>query len=159
MMWSPATVGRKLAAVMSLDDPPAKIALGLSVGMFVSCTPFYGLHTLMAVGAAVALRLNKAVTVTGAWLNLPWFAPVVYGVSLKVGELVRRRGEEPGRWSDLIVAMWSPRSWSRVAEQLFAALLVGTTIVGLLAGVVTYVVSLLAIRELRRPRSGREASG
>ena len=154
---------------MSLDDPPSKIALGLAVGIFISCTPFYGLHTLLAIAVALALRINKAVTVTGAWLNLPWFAPFVYGLALRLGELVlgqeRRVPMEQGRWAELRASLWPPYSWADLTQTLSSysdllfeaskALLIGSLLVGLVAGTVTYLVALAAIRELRRDRSSR----
>ena len=74
--------------MLRLDDPPWRVALALAVGVFISCTPFYGLQTLLSLAVATVCRLNRAVTVTGAWLNLPWFAPLVYGFALRIGALV-----------------------------------------------------------------------
>ncbi|MBI4610622.1 MAG: DUF2062 domain-containing protein [Candidatus Rokubacteria bacterium] len=155
----------RLLAVLHLDDAPWKIALGLAVGVFISCTPFYGLHTVMAIAAAFLLRLNKASTVTGAWLNLPWFAPFLYGLSLKVGELILSggRGLEAIRGRGLLelAALIRPLlSLDKFGEGFMASskllflvsvpLLVGTTVVGLLAGALTYFLALQAVREVRR---------
>jgi hypothetical protein len=166
MIWSPRGLYRRIAELMSLDDPPWKIALGLALGIFISCTPFYGLHTVLAVLAAMAVRLNKGVTVTGAWLNLPWFAPFVYGLALRLGEVVLFSEHQPvterARWAELSASLWPPYSWSDVMQTLAAysdllfaaskALLIGSLLVGLLAGTVTYLVALAAIHELRRGR-------
>jgi uncharacterized protein (DUF2062 family) len=166
MMRAPAGFYRRLVEVLSLDGPPSRLALALALGIFISCTPFYGFHTLIALAVAVALRLNKAVTVTGAWLNLPWFAPLVYGVSLKIGEFLLSGGQSPSlgevRWADMVPSVWPPSSWPQLFDELgqystlfsyaSKALLVGTTLVGLVAGLVAYVVALAAIREMRRPR-------
>jgi uncharacterized protein (DUF2062 family) len=166
MVLSPAGLYRRVVEVLSLDGPPSRLALALALGIFISCTPFYGFHTLMALAAAFILRLNKAVTVTGAWLNLPWFAPLVYGVSLKVGEYLLSGGQsqELGEipWAEMVPSVWPPSSWPQLLDglgqhsTLFSyvsrALLVGTTLVGLMAAVVAYVVALAAIREMRRPR-------
>ncbi|MGH7311879.1 MAG: DUF2062 domain-containing protein, partial [Candidatus Rokuibacteriota bacterium] len=65
----------RLRALLHLDDPPGKIALALAVGVFISCTPLLGLQTILAILVATVFPLNRAVTVTGVWLNLPWFAP------------------------------------------------------------------------------------
>lgn len=154
----------QLLTVLHLDDVPWKIALGLAVGVFISCTPFYGLHTLMAVLAAVMLRLNKASTVTGAWLNLPWFAPFLYGFSLKVGEFILSGGhglpEMQGKGLGELVTLIRPLlSLDKLTEGFLAsskllflvskALLVGTTVVGLVASVLTYFLALEAVREIR----------
>lgn len=151
-------------AVLRLDDAPWKIALGLAVGVFISCTPFYGLHTAIAIGAAIVLRLNKASTITGTWLNLPWFAPFLYGFSLKVGEFILSggqglkalRGKGLGELAALIGPLLSLDKLdagflasSKLLIRAFTPLLVGTTVVGLVASVVTYFVALGAVREIR----------
>lgn len=123
----------RFRAVLHLDDPPRRIALALAVGVFISCTPFYGLQTLLSILVATLFRLNKAATVTGTWLNLPWFTPLVYGTALAIG----------GR----IVP--DPRG----LPGLSVALLVGTAIVGAVAGAATYVVALGLIAH-RRGRGG-----
>ena len=78
----------RLRSLLHLDDPPGKIALALAVGVFISCTPFLGLQTILAILVATLFPLNRLATVTGVWLNLPWFAPFVYGAALKVGAVL-----------------------------------------------------------------------
>ncbi len=155
----------RLLVVLHLDDAPGRIALGLAVGAFISCTPFYGLHTVLAILAEFLLRLNKASTVTGAWLNLPWFAPFVYGFSLKVGEFLLSggrgveaiQGKGLGELAGLIRPLLSLDrlregflASSKLLFMVSAPLLVGTTVVGLVAGGVTYFLALEAVREIRR---------
>ncbi|HEY3067295.1 MAG TPA: DUF2062 domain-containing protein [Methylomirabilota bacterium] len=123
---------------LHLDDPPWKIALALAVGVFISCTPFYGLQTLLSIAVAWVLRLNRAATVAGAWLNLPWFAPFVYAGALAVGAAIM------------------PHVKGVAGQSL--TLLVGTTIVGAVAAVVTYAVALALIRR-RRARAAALGQG
>lgn len=164
MLWTWRGLTRRLTAVLHLGDAPWKIALGLSLGVFISCTPFYGLHTLLAMGAAFVFRVNKVATVTGAWFNLPWFAPFVYGISLKVGEFILSGGQgiESLRGlglSDLAALIRPYLSLDHFREGYLAsfqllfvvskALFVGTTVVGGVAAVVTYFVALGAVSELR----------
>ena len=164
MLFSWSSLRARLTAVLHLNDAPWKIALGLAVGVFISCTPFYGLHTVMALLAAYCLRLNKASTVTGAWLNLPWFAPFLYGFALKVGEFIMSGGqglpEMRGQGLGELVALIRPLlSLDKLKEGFLASskllfmiskpLLVGTTVVGFVASVVTYFVALEAVREIR----------
>ena len=164
MLFSWKSLRARLLSVLHLDDAPRKISLGLAIGVFISCTPLYGLHTLLAVVAALVFRLNKVATITGAWLNLPWFAPFVYGLSLKVGEFILSGGQglETMRGMGLedLAAMFRPSlSLDRFREGFLASsrlmfsaskpLFVGTTVVGFVAGVVTYFLSLGAVREVR----------
>ncbi len=151
--------------ILHLDEEPWRIAAGMGLGVFISFTPFYGFHTLVALLCAFAFRLNKVATVTGAWVNLPWFAPAVYGVSLMVGELILSGGAVPPGWTD-----WTLRGLVATSQSYFQAqsvkegvytlvqltfaiskpLVVGTTVLGALAGAIAYLLTLEGVREVRR---------
>ena len=163
----------RATAVLHLDEEPARLAAGMAVGVFIGITPFYGLHTFLALGAAYLFRLNKVATITGAWINLPWFAPFVYGFCLRVGQAVLT-GDFSGVFSLAALGTLAesaghalrvgPREsagdlWHYlrqvVWDMMFTAsipLLVGTTIVGALLGGVAYFVTLEAVRDVRRLR-------
>ena len=153
---SPRALAGRLRAVLRLDDPPSRIALALAVGVFISCTPFYGLQTLLSLGVATVARLNKAATVTGTWLNLPWFAPFVYGLALHVGGLIvpDPRGVDAAAVAELLrtSSSLSATNVIQLLRDVSVALLIGTSIVGAVAGVATYVVAFVLLRR-RRARS------
>ncbi|MBM3221349.1 MAG: DUF2062 domain-containing protein [Candidatus Rokubacteria bacterium] len=129
----------RLTGLLRLDDPPWRIALALAVGVFISCTPTPGLQTIIALVVATLVRLNRAATVTGVWLNLPWVMPFVYAGALKVGAAVV---------PDHAAGFW-------------VMLVVGTTIVGAVAAIVTYCVSFGALSWTRRrmPAAARGGQG
>ena len=77
--------GDRLRPLLHLEDDSWRIALSLAVGVFISVTPFWGLQTILSLLVATVFGLNKAATVTGAWINLPWFAPFVCAGALKLG--------------------------------------------------------------------------
>jgi uncharacterized protein len=144
----------RLRALLHLDDPPQRIALALAIGVFISCTPLLGLQTILAIVVATVFRLNRAAIVTGVWINLPWFTPVVYGAALTVGGLIL---PDPGGTRDAWVAYFMSQPFGlrwqdlmTLLEELSTALLVGTTVVGLAAAAVTYVVALSFISARRR---------
>jgi uncharacterized protein (DUF2062 family) len=122
----------RFVALLHLDDPPWRVALALAVGVFISFTPFVGFQTLLALLVAAVARLNAAVVVTGTWLNLPWFMPFVYAGALKLGAWLLRDLRDLGDWS--------------------LALLIGTTLLGLGAAGVTYVVAFGIMRRRWRRR-------
>jgi uncharacterized protein len=138
-MMRPRQAAARLAALLALDDPPWRVALALAVGVFISFTPFWGFQTLLALLIATVARLNRAVTVAGTWLNLPWFAPFVYAGAVKLG------------------------SWLLPELSGFAGistwLFLGTTALGLVAAAVTWLVVyvLMRVRRARR-RAATEAS-
>lgn len=167
MLLSWRAIKERIRSVLHLDEEPWRIAAGMAVGVFISFTPFYGFHTVMALVCAFAFRLNKAATITGAWLNLPWFAPFVYGFAFEVGELILSGGRQGIGWGAL-AAVAQPylkavpdqevaRSLLNLLWQLmFVAskpLVVGTTVVGTVAGLAAYFITLEAVKDVRRLRA------
>ena len=146
----------RLGAVLRLDDPPWRVALALAVGVFISCTPFYGLQTLLSLAVATIFRLNRAVTVTGAWLNLPWFAPIVYGFALRIGALVLPdlHGADVAEIAGLLQAApaLSMADMLDLFRSVSLALLIGTAAVGIVAGAFTYIAAFVLLRRRRHSR-------
>jgi uncharacterized protein len=147
----------RLSAVLRLDDAPWRVALALAVGVFLSCTPFYGLQTLLSLAVATIFRLNKAVTVTGTWLNLPWFAPLVYGFALRIGAYVLPdlHGADIVELAELVrtASSLSATDMIDVLGSLSLALLIGTAAVGTLAGGLTYVTALVLLKRRKAARA------
>jgi uncharacterized protein (DUF2062 family) len=158
----------RVRGVLHLDEEPSRLATAMAVGVFIGFTPFYGLHTLLALLVAFLFRLNKVAIVTGAWINLPWFAPFVYAFCLRLGEAVLSGDFSGFSWASVRVLAQgagaylhaSPREsagdlYRVLWDMLFVAsrpLFVGTILVGLVAGTITYFVTLEAIRDVRRLR-------
>ena len=146
----------RLGAVLRLDDPPWRVALALAVGVFISCTPFYGLQTLLSLAVATIFRLNRAVTITGAWLNLPWFAPIVYGFALRIGAflLPDLHGADVAEIAELLQAApaLSMADMLDLLRSVSLALLIGTAAVGIVAGAFTYIAAFVLLRRRRHSR-------
>jgi uncharacterized protein (DUF2062 family) len=159
MRWIVAGLGARFRELVHFDDPPRRLAGALAVGVFISCTPFWGLQTVLAVLVAAALRLNRAATVLGTWLNLPWFAPLVYGFALRIGAFVLPdlHGADVAEIAELL-QMSSALSAGDLIELLRSvslALLIGTLAVGTVAGVFTYVAAFVLLRRRRAARMRR----
>lgn len=152
-----------MTAVLHLDESPSRLATSMAVGVFIGMTPFFFLHTVLAVIVALIFRLNMAATITGAWFNLPWFAPFLYAFCLKLGEAILS-GNIGLIWSfgelteaALALLHTSAREHAGNFVQMFwdalfvasKPLFIGTTVVGLVAAVTTYFVTLAAIKEIR----------
>jgi uncharacterized protein (DUF2062 family) len=135
--------------------------MALALGVFISCTPLYGVQTLLAILLAALLRLNKAATVIGTWLNLPWFAPFVYGAGLKIG--ARVLAEVRNREAESLAVLFghplrvSLHDLVGVLPDVSLALVIGTTLVGAVAAAVTYLVAFGMIRR-RRARAANGAA-
>jgi uncharacterized protein (DUF2062 family) len=156
----PRGLRARFAGLLHLDDPPWRIALALAIGVFIGCTPFYGLHTLLSILVATIGRLNKAATVTGTWLNLPWLTPFVYAASLEIGtQIVPDPDGTRSAWVAYVLAEPGRLSWQDVTallHQISAALLVGTTVFGAGAAIVTYFIAFWVISWRRSRRARRD---
>ena len=72
--------------VRRLPGAPAAIALGFACGAFVSFTPLFGLHYLLAIALAWALRGSIIASFLGA--NLGWFYPFILVWTYQLGNWI-----------------------------------------------------------------------
>jgi len=121
---------KKLYSILSLDSHPGHIAAGFAVGVFISFTPFFGVHTPMAIAAAFLLRLNKLTCITGAWINTPITVIPILGVSYKLGLFML--GLPTG---DL--QLQGGLGWQHL-EKYAKSLILGTSVLGFCAAVIAY---------------------
>ncbi|HZW36557.1 MAG TPA: DUF2062 domain-containing protein, partial [Candidatus Deferrimicrobiaceae bacterium] len=118
------------------------LAAGFAVGVFFSFTPLVSLHTVLAVLVALVFRLSKIAAAAGAWVNNPYTMPFVFYGSLRLGEWILGSGYHP-----LKCETWTMDAILRAAMPCIAPLIVGSTVVGLAAAAIAYlVVYRIAVR-------------
>jgi uncharacterized protein (DUF2062 family) len=132
---------KKLYSILSLDSHPGHIAAGFAVGVFISFTPFFGVHTPMAIAAAFLLRLNKLTCITGAWINTPITVIPILGVSYKLGLFML--GLPVG---DL--QLQGGLGWQNL-EKYAKSLILGTSVLGFCAAVIAYFVCYYLVVRFR----------
>jgi uncharacterized protein (DUF2062 family) len=132
---------KRLKAILSLDNHPGHIAAGFAVGVFISFSPFYGFHTLLAIIAAFVFRLNKLTCITGSWVNTPLTVPIVVGASYKLGTFLLG---EPA-----VELSLSTIDWELVRSHA-ASLILGTSILGFFAALVSYFLCYYLVVRFRR---------
>jgi uncharacterized protein (TIGR03546 family) len=127
--------------LLSLDSHPGHIAVGFAVGVFISITPFFGLHTPMAIATAFIFRLNKLTCITGAWVNTPLTIIPLLIASHRLGEfLLGRKGEK------FIV---KSLDW-QILRSNASELLLGSSLIGFVAAVTAYFVCYWVIIRFRK---------
>ena len=135
--------------ILALDAHPGHIAAGFAVGVFISFTPFFGLHTPMAIVAAVVFRLNKLTTITGAWVNTPiTVVPVLIG-SYQLGAMLLSRPTTPLSFDKL--------DWDftvTLLRQHGEPILLGSSILGFAAGLAGYAFCYWLVVRFRRKDEG-----
>ena len=132
---------KRFKAILSLDSHPGHIAAGFAVGVFISFTPFFTFHTLIAIAAAFILRLNKLTCITGSWVNTPVTVLPVLGLSFKLGRILRGLPPEELHVRGL--------EWHQLQKHA-ASLLLGSSILGFVAAVAAYFICYYLVVRFRR---------
>jgi uncharacterized protein (DUF2062 family) len=143
-------LGRAVKVLFHVEDSPHRIALSFALGVFIAFSPLLGLHTLMALGIAVAFRLSKAAIIVGIYVNNPWtIAPMYMGGTVLGCYLLGVSTD------DLVHLRFDAQGWAlyrSLADQLRPYLwpyVLGNTLLGILCGGLAY---LLLRRVLERRR-------
>ncbi|WP_101065586.1 DUF2062 domain-containing protein [Roseovarius salinarum] len=158
-----------------LPDPPHRIARGIFAGVFVTFTPFFGLHFFGAVALAWVIRGNIVASLLATFVGNPLTFLPIGVVSLQTGYfLLGREGLDSAAarrslgaksidaWRDFksnLIAIFTdtPANWSKLAlfyDEVFFPYMVGGIIPGLVTGLIAYHISLPLIRAYRNRRKG-----
>lgn len=127
--------------ILSLDAHPGHISVGFAVGVFISFTPFFGLHTPMAIALAFLFRLNKITCITGAWVNTPLTIFPVLAASYKLGEFML--GNKPA------VFKVKNLEWSSL-KVYASSIILGSSVIGFIAALVAYALCYWMVVAFRK---------
>ena len=136
-----------------LPDSPTRIALGFACGVYVSFTPFFGLHFLVAAAIAWALRGNVFASALGTFVGNPLTFPFIAAASLEIGAWVfgtpfSAEAVQDLGFIDMVILFLSN------IHELVLPYFVGGLAPGLLCAVISfYVVRPLVERYQRRRRA------
>lgn len=154
-----------------LPDQPQKIGRGVAAGTFVSFTPLFGFHFLLAVLVALLIRGNVLAALLGTFLGNPLTTPFIALGSVSLGRWMlgvdgglsprgifnafTRAGED---LTHNLLAVFSAQTshWDGLGaffRQIFMPYLVGGLIPGLIAGIAVYYITVPIIRAYHRHRA------
>jgi len=156
-----------------LPDPPHKIARGVAAGIFVSFTPFFGMHFLLAAALTWILNGNILAALIATFVGNPITFPFIATVSIELGAWML---DLPGGmplprvfeaftsasveiWAN-VVAMFTddPVRWGHLRDffaEVFLPYLVGGLVPGVVAGVIGYAVTIPAVTAYQNRRRKR----
>lgn len=152
-----------------LPDPAHRISRGIFAGVFVSFTPFYGLHFLAAAAVASAIRGNILAALLATFFGNPITFPIIAAVSVELGAWMLGLPPVPlpkvvSAFSLASVELWANfkaiftpavADWSRMADffrHVFLPYLVGGIVPGIFAGLIAYYASYPLILSYQRGR-------
>jgi hypothetical protein len=141
----------RLRLLLGIGDPPPRAALAFALGVFIACTPFLGLHALMALGLAFLLGLNRLAVLAGTFVNNPWTLAPLYTTAVSLGMVLLGVSPEPPSL-DGLTARAGPVEFLARCRPFLAPLFVGTLALGAACAVLSYPIVLLGLRWCRSVR-------
>jgi uncharacterized protein (DUF2062 family) len=76
--------------IVRLSDTTRSIALGLSIGVAISCNPLLGTHFIQAGTLAWLFRANLICALIGTFFGNPWTYPFLFWAAIKFGSFLFR---------------------------------------------------------------------
>jgi uncharacterized protein (DUF2062 family) len=148
-------VRRRLEVLLHTHDTPRRTAAAYALGVFWGFSPPLGLHTILGLGSAFVLGLNRVAALLGIYSNLPWIIVPYYmlatvagaailGVDLPAGLMAEFR-----RLLEHFTLREGGQMWGRLAP-LFWSYVLGTTLGALIIAAIAYWASLFFITAHRR---------
>lgn len=134
-----------LRRLVQVRDTPEATARGLAVGVFFGMSALFGLQLVLAVVAAHLLRGNKVLAAAATAVSNPLTSVPLYSLSYLVGHALVGGGPLPD-----LSALTSLEAVLGLGPRFLLALLAGTTLLGVVGGVVVYLLAgrlLAAIRQ------------
>lgn len=150
-----------LEQLLHTHDTPRRTAAAYAVGVFFGFSPYLGLHTILGVGFAFALNLNRVAVILGIYSNLPWILPAYYSLATLAGAALLGVEVPPGVLQELTNAV-ADGSWSQFRQvaatlrPLVWAYFVGSTIGSILLAIGAYWLALSMIVAHRRHAAHRQ---
>lgn len=153
--------------LVRINDTPAKVALGMGVGVFLGIFPTFGLGAVLAFLLAWIFRFNKASAVVGSAIMNPLTTPFFWSLSCILGALlvggdwrvilseVKSASNTIG-WSNI----WQAQAWAYLGRLLGKGLyiyLIGNILLSVGLAIVFYFLTFRAL-ELYNKRKARSRS-
>jgi uncharacterized protein len=135
-----------ISKLFRINDSKQKIALGVGLGVFAGLIP--GTGPAAALFMAFIFRANRAAALLGSIITNTWLSILTFILAIKVGSVILKRN-----WQEVQLAgqgLINNFSWAKFFKLSFLEVLlpviVGYIIIGLILGVLSYIVTLLIIR-------------
>ena len=157
-MWFKEKFREKINKIISIEDRPHAVALGVAIGVLFGITPLFGIKMPLALALSFIARGNIIATLVVVGLAdicVPALA-VLYYVEYKLGCLIFNIGSHLASW-DLIDEYDMMPSWLRLLKKGMP-LFVGSLVLGAIAAVPAYGVVRFLLEKIRRKKCDKITS-
>lgn len=147
--------------LLHTHDTPRRTAGAFALGVLFGFSPLLGLHTVLALIFAFALRLNRVAVLIGVYSNLPWIIAPYYALATMVGASIVGADVPPdliGRLKDALTAAgWGAmRPLMEELAPLAWSYALGSTLGAIVLSIIAYHVALTTIVARRRRLERRQ---
>ncbi|MHB8880065.1 MAG: DUF2062 domain-containing protein [Thermodesulfovibrionales bacterium] len=129
--------------ILSVKEPPRRVASAFALGIFIGMSPLLGLHTVLGVAIAWGLKLNRLVTLIGVFVTNPWTIVPIYTFGTWLGmKLLGTDHILPAiDWSNI-----SLRALLADFKPFVLPFVVGSTLLGLVSAAAGYLLIYTALK-------------
>lgn len=154
-----------------LPDQPHRIARGMAAGVFLSFTPLHGFHFIVAALVSLAIRGNVLAAFVGTFAGNPLTTPFIALGAVGLGRTILGMPGDMSpqvifrefahataeTWHNIMSAVGpGPTSWSGLSEfwhEIFLPYAAGGAVLGGIAAVATYYLTIPLVRRYHRRKS------
>ncbi len=136
---------------LRLQGSSEQLARGVASGVFAGCFPLFGFQTLLGVGVATVLRGNRLMAVAATWVSNPLTYVPIFAFNYQVGAWLLGGGTAQN-----FGGLDTLKSWMDMGTEVSVRLMLGSALVGTIAGVASYFVGLPLIQRVRSRRLARQ---
>ena len=134
---SPRSWLRRLYMTLRTEHrTPGKVGLGVGLGVFVGCSPFWGVHLPIAVLLATLFRLNRMIVYASAYIGNPLTVGPILFTEIQVGHRILH-----GAWLPVTLADVETLGVLGIFTNLLIGSLVLGAVLGGLLGVAAWLIS------------------
>ncbi len=137
----------RIRLLLTVKGTPTELSLAFSIGVFIGMSPFLGLHTVLALAVASLFRLNKLVTLAGAYITNPWTILPIYTFGTWLGIKVMSHEELLQHIDFRGINVFNLMEF---LGQLVVPFFVGTLLLGTISGLMAYFCVYALLKRLRK---------
>ncbi|MDE5094321.1 MAG: DUF2062 domain-containing protein [Trichodesmium sp. St11_bin5] len=130
-----------------MQGTPEYIARGLALGVFAGLFPIFGLQTIVGIVLATLFQGNKVAAAAGTWVSNPLTYLPIYAINFQVGQWLLKYQEE-----FIPESIHSFSELMQYGTQFITSLFLGCLVMGLIGGILSYLIGLKLIPLWRSDR-------
>ncbi len=135
---------KSLKNLMTQYGSAKKIALGFAVGVFISITPTFGFHMILATIFSTIFRINRASAILGTWFNNPLTTPFIYYIDYKIGGYIINTGGGSFALKPLTI-----EHYISLGSSVMLPVFIGSIILGIPVAMICYIAVKLFLKKYK----------